>query len=233
MSNLIEAAPESPGGGTGGSNRVFILIALGLAGLLVIGLLLIFGYLAGSRLGLFGSRNGATPGSATALAANSAATATAAAIVSGGTFAPLPLGTRVPGATSAATAAAVGTGGAALAGTAVAGVGTAVATGTSVSAPTGGARTPAATVVAQAVTPAGGTPGAPTATATLVLTPGGNVGSGGGSGGAITPTPVPTPKPEGSSNLPGTGAELDAVLFAGLMVILLFIARGFRTALRD
>ncbi len=49
MSNLIEASPEEPRGG-GGGNRVFVLMALGLAGLLVLGLLLVFGYLLLQRL---------------------------------------------------------------------------------------------------------------------------------------------------------------------------------------
>src|SRR5260221_12922922 len=79
MSNLIEAAPEEPGNGAGGSNRPFVLMALALATLLLVGLLLVLGYAAGTRFGLFGSRAAASPDAA-ALAGAAPATPTALAL---------------------------------------------------------------------------------------------------------------------------------------------------------
>jgi len=220
MSNLIEAAPEEPGNGTGGSNRAFIAIALGLASLLVIGLLLIFGYVAGSRLGFFGTRALATP-DASVFVSGPAGTATAVALA-GATAAsvgPLP---PVAATSAAATTVAGGTrvSGAVLPGTAATSSAAAATQDVATPTPTrvvGGAVSTPTTALN---TPA---PGAVAAT----KTPGGAAASG-----LADATATPS-GPGGGSSLPGTGVELDIVVMGILMVILLVLARGFRMALHS
>jgi hypothetical protein len=230
MSNLIEAAPEEPGNGPSGSNRAFILMALGLAALLVIGLLLVFGYVAGTRLGLIGTAALVTPDATTVAVA---ATGTANAVV-------LAAATSAAGATlSPATTTAAGAGATAAAGgtraPGAALTGSPAATTSDVGTPTptrvvsgpGGTPSPAATnaaaTSAAATRAAANTlaPGAPTPT----NTPGGALT---GSTAEVTPTPGGAGS---GSNLPTTGVELDILVMGVLMIVLLVIARSFRMAL--
>ena len=231
MSNLIEAAPEEPGNGSGGTNRAFVLIALGLASVLVVGLLLIFGYVAGSRLGFFGPRVLASPdGTATAVALAGATSASAgtllpAAVTSAAATA-VASGTRVPLVTERAT----------LPGQA--------ATGTTVAGAAGTINPAAATPSVVTPTPTrvvGGSVSTPVVAATNTsavntLAPGAvtpaNPAGGAVSGGAAVATATPSGPGTGSS-LPGTGVDLDILIMGILMVILLVLARGFRMALRS
>jgi hypothetical protein len=215
MSNLIEAAPEEPGNGSSGQNRAFILIALGLAALLVIGLLSVFGYVVGTRLGYFGTRALVTP-ETTTVAVVAAGTATSAAGV-----------TPSPATTTSASAAATSAAG----GTHVPGATPDVGTPTPTRVVGGAGSTPA-----PAVTNAAATSAAATRAATNTLAPGAptptNTSVGVITGGAADATPTPVASGSGS-NLPATGVELDILAMGVLMIVLLVIARSFRMALRS
>ncbi len=188
MSNLIEPTPEESNGHSNGPNRTFILIALGLAGLLVVGLLGVFGYVAASRFGLIGTR-----GAPTAVTSPAAATAVVSrAPTTAGTPRPSgAAGTPAPGATIAV------------------------------------AGTPVATRVVSLPTAGGTSAAGASPTATQVV-------------GAATPTTAagvtveatPTPTGDGEA-LPQTGAELDLLVIAGLLVLLVILARSFRSVLRS
>jgi LPXTG-motif cell wall-anchored protein len=210
MSNVIEPTPEEPNGQTGGPNRTFILIALGLAGLLVVGLLAVFGYVAASRFGLIGTRENPTPvtsPAAATLVLTRAGTAAAGASAVAGTPA--------AGVTTAAGTPRPGSGTAA-AGATIAVAGTPVATRV-VSLPTSGS-TSATRVAASASA-------APSATAVVAAaTP--------TAAGGVTVEATATPT-GGSEALPQTGAELDLLIIAGLLVLLLILARSFRSVLRS
>jgi len=233
MSNLIEAAPEEPGNGSGGTNRAFVLVALGLASLLVVGLLLIFGYVAGSRLGFFGSRALATP-DASAFVSGGAGAGTATAVaLAGATSAAA--GTRLPAAATSAAAGATAVGG----GTRVAGAtvaGSATAAGTSVAGAVATANVATATptrVVGGSVSTLAAAATNSSAANTLApgaVTPSRSPG-GAISGGTAEATATPS-GPGTASSLPGTGVELDILIMGILMVILLVLARGFRMTLR-
>ncbi|MBI5877520.1 MAG: hypothetical protein HZB53_07715 [Chloroflexi bacterium] len=205
MSNLIEPTPEEPNGSSSsGPNRTFILIALGLAGLLVVGLLGVFGYVAASRFGLIGTRENPTP--VTSPAAATPAGTRPATTPAGGTVAPAAVtsapGTPRPATVIAVTPVVVGT----PAATRVISLATTGATAAATRSPSGAA-TAAAPAQATPTTVSGGVTAEATATPT------------GGTG--------------GSQALPQTGAELDLLIIAGLLVLLVVLARSFRAVLRS
>jgi hypothetical protein len=203
MSNMIEPEVEEPSGG-GGPNRLFIILALSLAGLLVLGLLGVSIYLVYTRFI-------APPASGSPTPTRPPAVITATTTVVG---TPAPVATDTPGgATPTPTSVLSGrTPVPTITGTLPSVPG---ATGTPAPSPTSGV-VPIAT---NTPTPGGGA--AATSAPARTNTPSSETPGTGGGG---------TPPTSDGGTLPTTGLETDLAIIGALMVLLLLIARGLRSA---